>query len=158
MISAKLIHQIEDHWESIAARALRRIRSCADLPHLKAMPESDLQIISQRTLQNLSHWLHNNPDKEIAARYEEVGRQRFKDGMMLCEAVRGLQLMKDSTLDYIRDESFRSTSMEILAEGELELQLGRFFDLLVFHLVRGYEDEIRRGLAAAAKSMAGAGR
>jgi hypothetical protein len=158
MISVKLIRQIEDHWESIAARALRRIRSCADLPQLKAMPESDLHIISQRTLQNLSHWLHNNPDKEIAARYEELGRQRFKDGMMLCEAVRGLQLVKDSTLDYINDESFTSTSMEMLAEEELELQLGRFFDLLVFHLVRGYEGEMRRAMPSTAKSAAGVGR
>jgi hypothetical protein len=158
MVSPKLIQQIEDHWEAIAARALRRVRSCADLPRLKDMPESDLQLISQRTLHNLSHWLHNNPDKEIASRYEEVGRQRFKDGMPLCEAVRGIQLMKDSTLDYIRDQGFASTSVQIFAEEELVVQLGRFWDLLIFHLVKGYEDEMRHVLTHAAKSAVGVGR
>jgi len=124
------------------------------MPHLKDMPESDLHLISQRTLHNLSGWLHNNPDQEIAHRYEEVGHQRFRDGMPLCEAVRGMQLLKDSAEDYVRDQGFTATSVEIFAEEELENRLGHFFDLLIFHLVKGYEDEMRKAMALAAKGAA----
>jgi len=158
MVAPKLVQMIEDHWDSISARTLRRIRNCVDMPHLKDMPESDLQLISQRTLHNLSHWLHNDPDVEIARRYEEVGQQRFRDGMPLCEAVRGIQLVKESTLDFVRDQGFASTSVEILAEEELEHRLGRFFDMLIFHLVKGYEDAMRKAIALAAKAAAVAGR
>jgi hypothetical protein len=144
MVAPKLVQQIEDHWQAIATRTVRKVRNCSDLPHLREMPASDLELISQRTLQNLSGWLHNNPELEMGHRYQEVGRQRFRDGMLIHEAVRGIQLMKESTLDYIREQGFTSSSVEILAEEELEFRLGRFFDLLVFHLVKGYEEEMRR--------------
>jgi hypothetical protein len=150
MVSAKLVQLIEEHWDNIARRAVRRIRGCADLPHLQQMPESEVHQICQRTLQNLGHWLMDVPDKEIAARYRDIGRQRCQDGMPLHEAVRGLQLMKSSVLDYIRDHGFAGSSIEILAEEELEHQLGDFYDLLVFHLVRGYEEALRRAHAMAA--------
>jgi hypothetical protein len=156
MVSPKLIHQIEDHWEAIAARTIRRARNCTDLPHLRDLPASEVQLISQRTLHNLGEWLHNSPDRDITQRYEEIGRQRLKDGMLLHEAVRGMQLMKESTLEYIREEGFTASPVEILAEEELEFRLGRFFDRLVFHLVKGYEVEMRREMGTA-KGPAGIG-
>lgn len=148
MVSAKLVQLIEEHWDNIARRAVRRIRGCSDLPHLQQMPESEVHQICQRTLHNLGHWLTDVPDKEIAGRYHDIGRQRCHDGMPLHEAVRGLQLMKASVLDYIREHGFTGSSVEILAEEELEHHLGEFYDLLVFHLVKGYEEALRRGQAA----------
>jgi hypothetical protein len=150
MVSTKLVRLIEEHWDNIARRAVRRIRACSDLPHLQQMPESEVHQALQRTLQKLGHWLSHSPEKEIAAQYQEIGRQRCHESMPLHEAVRGLQLMKEAALGYIRDEGFVGTSVEILAEEELEHHLGRFYDLLVFHLVKGYEEELRRGQALAA--------
>lgn len=139
MVSAKLVHQIEDHWEAITARFLRRLRLQQGLPHIGRMPESEITENCRKLLRNLGHWLVSSSEGEIAAFYEKVGHDRYAQGIPLSESIRAVQLLKEAALDYIRDEAFVQTSVDLYAEEELELQLGRFFDLLIFYLVRGYE-------------------
>ncbi|MFZ5925974.1 MAG: RsbRD N-terminal domain-containing protein [Acidobacteriota bacterium] len=146
MVSAKLVHQIEDHWEAITARFLRRLRLQQSLPHISWMPESEITENCRKLLRNLGHWLVSSSEGEIAAFYEKVGRDRYAQGIPLSESIRAVQLLKEAALDYIRDEAFVQTSVDLYAEEELELQLGRFFDLLIFYLVRGYEQAC--GMAA----------
>jgi hypothetical protein len=59
--------------------------------------------------------------------------------MPLSECLRSVQLMREATFDYVRDESTIQSSMDLYAEEELETRLARFFDLLAYHLARGYE-------------------
>ncbi len=139
MVSAKLIHQIEDHWEAITARFLRRLRQQQGLPHISRTPESELTEICRKLMRNLGHWLVSSSEEEIATLYEKVGRDRYAQGIPLSESIRAVQLLKEAALDYIRDEAFVQTSVDLYAEEEMELQLGRFFDLLTFYLARGYE-------------------
>lgn len=139
MVSAKLVHQIEDHWEAITARFLRRLRLQQGLPRISRMPESELTENCRKLLRNLGHWLVSSSEGEIAAFYEKVGHDRYAQGVPLSESIRAVQLLKEAVLDYIRDEAFVQTSVDLYAEEELELQLGRFFDLLTFYLARGYE-------------------
>lgn len=140
MVSARLVHQIETHWETVAFRLARRIRECREVPTIARRPESELQQVCQRLLSNLGHYLVAGGEVDLAERYEEVGRQRYRDHIPLHEAVRALQIMKEETEDYIRDQGFHQTSVELYAEEELEHHLGRFFDLLQFHMVKGYEN------------------
>ena len=51
--------------------------------------------------------------------------------------------LKYETVDYIRNQGFPQTSLEIYAEEELEHRLNRFIDFLVYHMVRGYEAALR---------------
>lgn len=139
MVSAKLVHQMEDHWEAITARFLRRLRQHSGLPHISRMPESELTETCRKLLKRLGHWLISCSEEEIASLYEKVGHDRYVQGIPLSESIRAVQLLKEACLDYIRDEAFVQTSVDLYAEEELELQLGRFFDLLIFYLARGYE-------------------
>jgi hypothetical protein len=92
---------------------------------------------------NLGHWLAGSNDDAIAARYQELGRVRFAAGVPLHECVRALCILREKMLDYEQDHFFARNSMEFSAEGELERRLGRFFDLLTYSLVRGYERALR---------------
>jgi hypothetical protein len=139
MVSAKLVHQVEDHWEAISGRYMRRLRQQHGLHHVSRTPDSEITDACRRVLHNLGHWLVSSSEEEIARLYERVGHDRFAAGIPLSESLRSVQLMKDATLDYIQDEAFVQTSVDLYAEEELELQLGRFFDLLIYHLARGYE-------------------
>lgn len=139
MVSAKLVHLIEDHWESISARVMRRLRQQSGLPHVSSTPESETTAICQRFLHNLGHWLVSSSEDEIARIYEKIGSDRASQDIPLSECIRVVQIMKDATLDYVRDEVFVETSVDIYAEEELEIQLGHFFDLAIFYLARGHE-------------------
>jgi hypothetical protein len=139
MVSAKLVHQIEDHWEAVSGRLLRLVRACHGLPHVSRIPESDITETCRRVLHNLGHWLVSSSEEDIARLYEKAGYDRYHQAFPLSEALRSVQLMKDATLNYVRDEFMVRNSVDLYAEEELESQLGRFFDLCIYHLAVGYE-------------------
>jgi len=142
MLSRRMIHQIEDHWQPITEGAITRIRKDTDLKHLAALPTSELEDRGREILRRLGHWLTGG-DENLARHYQEVGRKRFEENVPLSESVRGHQILKEVTIDYIRDEGFANTTVEIYAEEELEHSVSRFFDWLVYHMVRGYEQAMR---------------
>jgi hypothetical protein len=143
MLSSRLIHLIEDHWESITTRTIARIRRDPELSHLAGLADSELRELGESVVKPLGHWLLTSSDEEISRRYEPVGRLRYRETVPLHEAVRGVQILKDCTLDYIRNQGIGQTTLEFYAEEELEHSLGRFFDSMLHHLVRGYEIEMR---------------
>lgn len=141
MVSVRLIHQIEDHWETISGRFLRLLRSSHGLPHISQLPESEITDTCRHLLHNLGSYLVSaQHEDELAHLYERMGRERYHAGIPLSQALRAVQLMKDATLDFTRDEMVVQTGMELYEEEELEHRLGRFFDLLIYHLARGYEE------------------
>jgi hypothetical protein len=106
---------------------------------MASLPETELKDHCQGVLQNLGHWLTASPEEEIARQYEERGRVRAREGVPLHEAVCFLHILKEKMLDYIRDQGFTQTTVDLYAEEELEIQVGRFFDSAVYYLIRGYE-------------------
>ena len=66
--------------------------------------------------------------------------------MPLYECVHGLHIVKNAVLSYVRDQGLGQTTVEVFAEEELEHHVGLFFDCVIYHLVRGYEDEMRQAL------------
>ena len=143
MVSARLVHQIEDHWETISSRLVKRVHETQELTHLKQWPDSEVRESARRILQNLGHWLISSGIHELSDRYQHIGRQKCEEGFPCCEAVRAFQLMREETLSYIRDQGYLSTSVDLYAEEELAHQLGRFFDLLQYYIVMGYEARLR---------------
>jgi len=156
MISTKLVHRIEDHWEQVSARFFRVMRSSQDMPHFARLPESELTEVCRRVLRNLGNWLVSGSESDIAWIFERIGAERHRGGIPLSEAIRVVQLLKDATISFIQDEGPVENSVELYAEEELENQLGRFFDLLVFHLARGYENPSGAPPRAMAESHPGA--
>lgn len=140
MVSAKLVTQIETHWEAIHSRSMRLLRGTPNVPHVQRLPESELQEACRRILRNLGHWLVSSSESDIARMYEQVGRQRKAEGIPLSQAIRAVQLMREATTDYVRDEGVFESSVDLYAEEELEHELAHFFDLLVFYLAKGYEE------------------
>lgn len=144
MVSAKLVHKIEDQWEAVTTRFLRLLRGAHGLSHINRLPESEATETCRRLMHNLSHWLASSSEHELAGAYEKLGRERCRQRMPISEAIRGVQLLKEATFGYIRDQGIFETSVDIYAEEELEHELSRFFDLLMYHLARGYEQEQER--------------
>lgn len=144
MVSARLVHQIEDHWETITSRLVKRVHDVPELSHLRRWPDSDLREAARRILQNLGHWLIASGIHELSERYQQIGRQRCEEGLPCCEAVRAFQLMREETFNYIRDQGFIQSSIDMYAEEELGHHLARFFDLLQYYIVMGYESRLRQ--------------
>ncbi len=144
MLSGKLIRLIEVHQREITDRLLRDIRRHPDFTHLRQLPETELRERSQHILENLGYWLAQTNEEKIAHKYEDIGKGRFYEGVPIHESVQALFLIKEKMFDFIGEQGFPPDVLQLYAEEELERRVGRFFDLLVLRLVRGYEDAWRK--------------
>ena len=104
----------------------------------------------QLILENLGYWLSAGREPEIEQRYEALGKARFEESIPLHESVRALAIIKDKMIDFVRDQGLARTSVDLYAEEELERRVGRFFDALTIHMVRGYETAWSRAAHATA--------
>ncbi len=144
MLSGKLIRLIEAHQEEITDRLLREIHRHPDLSHLRQLPEGELRERGRDLLEHLGYWLDQGNEEELARKYEVIGKTRCQEGIPLHESVHVLFLIKDKMIDFIGEQGFTPDALELYAEEELERRVGRFFDLLVLRMVRGYESAWRK--------------
>ncbi|HLY15694.1 MAG TPA: hypothetical protein VKR61_00660 [Bryobacteraceae bacterium] len=149
MLSLKLIHLIEAHQEQIAANVIGEIRHHPEMAHFKKLPDAELRERSQLILENLGDWLSAAREQDLAKRYEVLGKDRFEESIPLHESVRALAIIKYKMLDFVHEQGLTRTPLEVYGEEELERRVGRFFDLLTIHMVRGYETAWRHAARAA---------
>jgi hypothetical protein len=148
MISGKLVHLMETHEEEITDRVAEQIRCDPDMACTRAILRTGIWQWHRELLESLSHWLSTGNSENLARRYQHVGWERFEQGVPLHECVRDLCVLRETLLDYVEEHTFNKDSMELYAEEELDRRVGRFFDLLTVHLVRGYESAALRVVLA----------
>jgi hypothetical protein len=149
MISGKLVHLIETHADEILDRVVYQIRHEEDLTHLRSLVNAEIREWNLELLESLGHWISSANKEDLKHRYERLGKLRFEQDVPLSESVRGLCLLRDKTLDFVEEHVAVNSSMELYAEEELDRRLGSFFDLLMVHMVRGYERALRRAASLA---------
>jgi hypothetical protein len=149
MLSARLIQIIETHHKEISDRVLREIWRREDLPHILRLPEAELRERNRVLLEHLGEWLLGNEEK-MKRLQETVGSKRFEQSVPLHESVHALCLIKNCVIEFIEEQGIPRDTIGLYAEEELEHRLGKFFDQLIIHLVRGYESAWRRAARAAA--------
>jgi hypothetical protein len=150
MLSGRLVHVIEANSASIIDQIISQVRRDPELPHARELPDAELREWGRHVLERLGDWLAAGTAHELATHYEAVGRARFDGGIPLHEAVHGLFLVKDKMIDFVLDQADAKTFLQLYAEEELEHRVDRFFDILVCHLVRGYENALRQSARAGA--------
>ena len=137
---------IEDHSEQITHRVVERIRHNRELKEMARLPESELKDRALEVLRNLGHWLSASQKDEVAKRYEKLGRRRFEEDIPLYEVVRCLFILRDSMVDFVREQGVVQNALALYAEEELEYRVGAFFGNVVYHVVRGYELALREAV------------
>jgi hypothetical protein len=150
MLSGRLIHLIEDHQEQIATNVIREIRQHPDLVVLRKLSDAELRERAQQILKDLGYWLSASHEAEIERSYEILGKARFEEAIPLDESLRGLAIIKNKMIDFVHYQGIAWTAVDLYAEEELERRIGRFFDELAVHMVRGYETAWHRAAHAVA--------
>jgi len=150
MVSTRLLHQIEDHADQLAARVTRVVRAEPNLKAYHSLSDHELYDRVWDLCKHLGAWLVEKPEEKIRQRYEELGRQRRFEGIPLHEVVLALVLSKDQILEFARAEGPSETSLDLYGKEELEFRISRFFDRCIYYVVRGYEESLRKELRSSA--------
>jgi hypothetical protein len=142
MISGRIVHLIEVSYEQVIDRTIAQIHRETGMVQVGKMLEQQLREWGTELAHNLGYWLSPGNAKDLAIRYELLGRQCFDQNLPLHEAVRGLTALREKMMDIAEESMLSNSSMELYAEEELDRRLGRLFDRLLVHLVRGFEQSI----------------
>lgn len=124
MLSLRLTHLIETHWEEIASRLIAAIRYHPDMPNLAARTDAEIREWCQGIVKNLGYLLSAKKDEEIRRRFQILGRMRFEENIPLHEAVLRLQILKDKITGFVHEQGFPMTVLQLYSEEELELRMG----------------------------------
>jgi|SRR5581483_5587674 len=144
MLSTRLVRLIESHWEEIAQRLIVSLQKHPDINELKKRPDIELREWCQEILENLGEWLTLSRKAEVQQRYRGLGKTRFEENIPLHEAVLRFQILKHKIIEFLHEQGFEPSAVQLYAEEEFEFRIGRFFDACVYHVVCGYEHALRR--------------
>jgi hypothetical protein len=145
MISAKQIHDIEDHCDTIADNVWRRLQGTT-LMYAHPVPD---WLVRQRVRDLVGHlgdWLDGRDIHSLTERYEKFGAERAAERIPLHELVRVVQMIRLTAADYSREHNWADQPFASQAESDLEYRLAAFFDLVTYSLVKGYEEAAYRVL------------
>jgi hypothetical protein len=140
MLSTKLVQLIESHWEEIASRLIQAIRKDPELRTLAQYPDLELREWCRVILADLGYLCSASKEEEIKRRFQVLGRVRFEENVPLHEAVLRIHILKDKIIGFIHEQGLPMTALHLYGEEEFEWRINRFFDAMIYQLVRGYED------------------
>jgi hypothetical protein len=141
MLSERLIKIIEGHAEELTGGAVEKLQSSPHTRSYHGLSRDKLHHWLFEVYHDLGCWLLKNTDHEIRARYSELGKQRFNEGIPLAEVLWALVLTKEHLRDRIGNSMSADSALELHREQEIYRLIGRFFDRAVCYAAEAYARE-----------------
>jgi hypothetical protein len=141
MLSDRPIRTIENHAGELARGAVKRLQAS---PHTRSYHRLSADELHQRLYEvyhDLDRWLLKNADQAIQARYDELGMQRFKEGIPLPEVLWALVLTKDHLREWIGASISVDSALDLFRQQEIYRLIGHFFDRAACYAAEAYARE-----------------
>jgi hypothetical protein len=149
MLSTKLLHRVEAHWDAIAKAVVQHMQTDPNTPHHQVLDEEQIRARAHDLMHNLNVWLTSHDESAVARRNQEIGHERHAEGVSLAECVYRMQLIQRKTIDYIQLQNPAQSALDMYGELEIMRALERFFAVVIYNLVVGYEQAALTNRAAA---------
>ena len=153
MLSDQVIRIIESHAEELTEGVMEKLRSSSHTPAYHSVPREELHYRPFEIYHDLGHWLLGNMEQTVQTRYEALGKQRYKEGVPLGQALWAQVLIKEHLRDAIGNAMSADSALELHREREILRLIGRFFDRALCYTAEAYEREAN--MEAAARSRQG---
>jgi hypothetical protein len=141
MLSVKLIQMIEDHADELMIGLMKKLRADPRTPSYHQRTEGEVRNRAFNVYKNLGAWMLSKSESEIKAAYEDLGAERFREGVPLHEVIQALILTKQHLIEFIRSRGLPGTALEIFGELELRTKANQFFDSAIYFMAAGYDRE-----------------
>ena len=139
MLSLKLVHLLEQHSDELADGITAKLHTSSRTRGLQAIPAIELRARIHETLCHFHAWLLTSADHTVEERYRSLGRHHAAKNVALPDVCWAIVLMKEHLWDFVGQQAFHTTPVEIHAELELMRLLDLFFDCAICHVTEGYE-------------------
>lgn len=139
MLSAYIVRMVEGHAETLTKELVDDLLTNARTPSLHRLSPDAVRRGASEVYRHLGDWLANRSDDNVERTFEAMARRRFQQQVPLDELVYAVVLTKQHLRQRLRSVRAVSSAVEIHNEIELDLLIGRFFDKLMYSVVKGYE-------------------
>ena len=135
----RLVRLIENHSQALAASLLDRVKNSEATSSYKNVPPEELQVRVFEIYRHLGDWLITKDERDIEARYVEVGARRALQHVPLSQLVWAIVLTKENLWEFIKKETALERPVEVFGEMEMLEWLDQFFDRAIYYAAMGYE-------------------
>ncbi len=143
MLIKNLLDLIDTNSEDIAIRWKNEIIKSEYTKNYAKLSERDLIKKSTNVYQNLRSWLEPDFSRvEIGRAYVLIGKERYKEGVPLCEVTFALNLTKKVLWEYLLSKGIMTNALELFQAMEFITGVYNFFDMAIFYLIRGYHEAL----------------
>lgn len=141
MLAVRLVRLIENHIEELSRDLSEKVWNSPRCSDLNKVPATQLEARTREIYRNLSDWLLDKTEAQVERRYTELGAARAQQGVAYSHFVWAITSTKEHVRAFVQREGLCESAMELHGELELQLLLGHFFDLVLYHAAVGYEQE-----------------
>jgi hypothetical protein len=139
MMFYRLVRLIENHSQALAASLLDRVQSSEATSSYKQVPPEELQARVFEIYRHLGDWLITKDERDMEARYVEIGARRALQHVPLTQLVWAIVLTKENLWEFIKKEAALERPVEVFGEMEMLEWLDKFFDRAIYYAAMGYE-------------------
>ena len=144
MLAVRLVKLIENHIEQLSRDLSEKVWNSPRCSDLSKVPVSELQARTREIYRNLSDWLLDKAETQLEQRYTELGAARAQQSVAYSHFAWAIISTKEHVRTFVQREGQSENAMELHGELELQLLLGRFFDLVLYYAAVGYDQERNR--------------
>jgi hypothetical protein len=139
MMFYRLVRLIENHSQALAASLLDRVQNSEATSSYKNVPPEELQERVFEIYRHLGDWLITKDERDMEARYVEIGARRALQHVPLSQLVWAIVLTKENLWEFIKKETELERPAEVFGEIQMLEWLDQFFDRAIYYAAMGYE-------------------
>jgi hypothetical protein len=144
MLSLRLVHLLDANRERLADNLFELVLRSEECADFRKVPRDHLEVRCHEIYRELSAWLINGSEGEIAQRYVALGFERAAQNVALSHYIRAIHTSKRVLYDFLEMEGLSDTSIELQASLQLMRLLDRFYDNAIYFASMGYEQYAAR--------------
>ena len=149
MLSTRLVRTIETNAEELTAGLLAEVMRNPRTAAYQKLGREELRSRIYDVYRNLGRWIGEKTETHVEQVYTQLGKLRRSEGIPLSEVVYLAIREKEHLWDYVLRAGVVQSAVELYQEEELNLLIDRFFDKVIYFVVRGYEQGAPARSAAA---------
>ncbi len=139
MLSLRLIRLLDSHAERLADTLYGVLRDSPECSDLRRVPPDHLRVRTNEIFRNLSAWLIDKTEADVAQRYMTLGMERAAQGVALSHYIWAIRATKRTLVEFLEREGLSDNPIELHASLELLKLVDRFFDSAIYYAAKGYE-------------------
>ena len=152
MLSHRFVRHIEDRSDALASGLLHKIQRSDRTADFRKVPPEELTERVSEIYRHLGEWLLDKSEADIERHYTQIGTRRAQQGVPLSQVIWALILTKHNLWEFILEDSYPDSPVEIFGKQELLQLLDQFFERAMYSVVVGYEWAMERSASVENKT------